>query len=162
MLIKFDADYQNTSMDRFAFIRFDQDTRKTNKSIGGGLCMAVIDRWATNFTVHETNCLWHLEIMTVIPSLLFTSQVHSIVILAYVPGPDNMLADERIADSYNNAVSRAADQPVFLFGDFNSCDVTPTAGAIYDWTECWTYVLEIYLLHMSLSPALLLASQTIM
>lgn len=45
------------------------------------------------------------------------------VILAYVPGPDNALAAERIVDSYNNAVSRAADQPIFLLGDFNSCDV---------------------------------------
>lgn len=46
------------------------------------------------------------------------------VILAYVPGPDNALTAERIADSYNSAVTRAADQPVFLLGDFNSCDVT--------------------------------------
>lgn len=42
------------------------------------------------------------------------------VILVYVPGSDNTLA----ADSYNNAVSRAADQPVLLLGDLNSCDVT--------------------------------------
>lgn len=39
------------------------------------------------------------------------------VILAYVPGPDNALAAERIVDSYNNAVSRAADQPIFLLGE---------------------------------------------
>lgn len=41
------------------------------------------------------------------------------VILAYVPGPDNALTAER----YNIAVSRAADRPVFLLEDCNSCDV---------------------------------------
>ncbi len=45
------------------------------------------------------------------------------VILAYVSGPDNTLESEHIADSYNNAVSRAADQPDFLLGEFNSCNV---------------------------------------
>lgn len=46
------------------------------------------------------------------------------VILAYVPGPDYNLAADRIADFYHRAVTRTGEQPVFLLGDFNRCDVT--------------------------------------
>ena len=46
------------------------------------------------------------------------------VILVYVPGPDNPRAAERIAQSYNKAVILAVDQPVFILGDFNSCDIS--------------------------------------
>lgn len=85
MLIKKDSNYRNTSLfcfteswlsedvtlslDGFAFIRYDRDTVKTGESIGGGLSMAVNDKWATNFRVRETDCSRHCEIMT----LLFSS-----------------------------------------------------------------------------------------
>ena len=46
------------------------------------------------------------------------------VILAYVPGPDKARAAERIAQSYNKAVSRSVGQPVFILGDCNSCDIS--------------------------------------
>ena len=46
------------------------------------------------------------------------------VILVYVPGPDYNLAADRIADFYNSAVTQTSEQPVFLLGDFNRCDVT--------------------------------------
>ena len=49
----------------FTFIRFDRDTERTGESIGGGPCMAVNYRWATNFTVRERHCSRHYEIMTV-------------------------------------------------------------------------------------------------
>ena len=80
-LVKVDSDYRNTSLfcftetwlteyiavglDGFTFIRSDRDTERTGKSIEGGLCMAVNDRWATNFTVRERHCSRHYEIMTV-------------------------------------------------------------------------------------------------
>ena len=46
------------------------------------------------------------------------------MILVSVPGHDNARAAERIARSYNKAVSRSVDQPVFSLGDFNSCDIS--------------------------------------
>ena len=140
-LVKVDSDYRNTSLfcftetwlteyiavglDGFTFIRSDRDTERTGKSIEGGLCMAVNDRWATNFTVRERHCSRHYEIMIVSfrPHYLPREFQQLTVILVYVPGPDNALAAERILECYNNAVSRATDQPVFLLGDFNSCDV---------------------------------------
>ncbi len=114
------------SLDRFTFISFDWDTRKTGKSIVGGLCMAINDKWATHFTVYETDCSRHHEFMALsfCDYYLPRKFTQLTVILAYVPGPDNMPAGEHIAESYNHAVSREADEPVFVFGDFNSCDVT--------------------------------------
>ena len=141
-LVKLDSDYRNTSLfcftetwlnedievclDGFTCIRFDRDKELTGKSVGGGLCMAVNDRWATNFTIREMHCSRHYEILTVSfrPHYLPREFQTITVILVYVPGPDNALAAERILESYNNAVSRASDQPVFLMGDFNTCDVT--------------------------------------
>ena len=96
-LTKNDSDYLKTSMfcftetlsediivslNGFTFKRFDHDTRKTGKSIGGGLCMAVNDKLATNFTVRVTDCSWH-EIMTVSfrPHYLPTSTFSSVELL---------------------------------------------------------------------------------
>uniref|UniRef100_A0AAV2LEN9 Uncharacterized protein n=1 Tax=Knipowitschia caucasica TaxID=637954 RepID=A0AAV2LEN9_KNICA len=65
-LIKSDLDYQRTSLfcftetwltrdvdfelEGYNIIRFDRDAVKTRKAIGGGVCMAVNKRWATNYT----------------------------------------------------------------------------------------------------------------
>ena len=46
------------------------------------------------------------------------------MILVYVTGPDNARAAESIAHPYNKAVSQAEDRPVFILGDFNSCDIS--------------------------------------
>ena len=98
----------------------------TRKSIGGGLCMAVNTKWAVNFTVRETECSKHHEIMTVSfrPHYLPREFTQITAILVYVPGPDFTFAAERIADCYNRAVNQSSDQPVLLLGDFNRCDVT--------------------------------------
>jgi hypothetical protein len=63
-----------------------------------GLCMAVNDRWATNFKVRERHCSRYYEIMTVSfhPHYLPPEFQQLTVILVYVPGPDNALAAERI------------------------------------------------------------------
>lgn len=81
-LIRYDEDYRSTRLfcfaktwlsqetedfhlDGFTLIRFDRDILKTQKTVGGGLCMAVNNRWALNFTLRETKCSKHYEIMVV-------------------------------------------------------------------------------------------------
>lgn len=140
-LIKIDPDYQRTSLfcfteswlsgdadfqlDGFNIIRYDRDTIQTRKSIGGGVCMAVNGNWATNYTVRETECCKHYELMTVSfrPHYLPREFAQITVFLVYVPGPDFELAAERITESYNRAVTQTGEQPVFLLGDFNRCKV---------------------------------------
>lgn len=86
-----------------------------------GLCMAVNSKWAVNFTVRETECSKHHEIMMVSfrPHYLPQEFTQITVELVYVPGPDFLYAAERIADCYSRAVNQSSDQPVFLLGDFN-------------------------------------------
>lgn len=127
-LIKYDGDYRRTSLfcftetwlsqetadfniDGFTLIRFDRDTFKTQKTVGGGLCMAVNNRWATNFTLRETDCSKHYEIMAVSfrPHYLPREFTQITIILVYVPGPDFTLAAESISDIFNNIVNRVGD-----------------------------------------------------
>ena len=56
------ADYEKEG---YTTLRFDRDTKKTEKaekSIGGGLCLFVNKKWATNFTVRERFCTKSYEI----------------------------------------------------------------------------------------------------
>lgn len=139
-LIHYDSDYRQTSLfciteswlsedidvdiDGFNIIRLDRDKVKTRKAIGGGLCLAVNTKWATNYTVRESESCRHYELLTVSfrPHYLPREFTQMTVILAYVPGPDYNLAEDRIADFYHRAVTRTGKQPVFLLG--TSTDVT--------------------------------------
>ena len=58
----------------------------------------------------------------------------------YVPGPDFKAAVKRITDSYNAAVARSADQPVFILGDFNQCDITPLLPNLQQYATCPTHL----------------------
>ena len=137
-LVKYDTDYRQSSLicvteswlteestgidlDGFTTIRFDRDKEKTEKSVGGGLCSFVNSSWATHFGVRETVSTKDYEIFTVSFRPFYLPREFGLVtvILVYVPGPDNPRAAERIAQSYNKAVSLAVDQPVFILGNFN-------------------------------------------
>lgn len=88
--------------------------------------MAVNRRWAPNYTVREMECCKHYEILTVSfrPFYLPREFSQVTVILVYVPGPDFYLAAEHVAETFNRAVTKTGEQPVFILGDFNSCDIS--------------------------------------
>lgn len=113
-------------LDGYNIIRFDRDAVKTRKSIGGGVCMAVNKSWATNYTVRETECCKHYELLTVSfrPHYLPREFSQITIMLVYVPGPDFNLAAERIVERYNSAVTQTGEQPVFILGDFKRCDIS--------------------------------------
>ena len=98
------------------------------KSVGGGLCMFISDSWATQYCVRERMCTRDFELLTVSfrPFCLPREFGQITVILVYFPGPDFKTAAERITESFNEAVSRSVDQPVFILGDFNSCVIPPS------------------------------------
>ena len=75
-LLRYDCDYRRSSLlwsennadyeiEGYTTIRFDRDTKKTEESVGGGLCLFVNKKWATNFTVREQISAKSFEIMTV-------------------------------------------------------------------------------------------------
>lgn len=139
-LLRYDEDCRHTSLfcftetwlsqetagihlDGFTLIWFDRDTLKTSKTLGGGLCIAVNSPWATNITVRKTICSKDL-VVSIRPYYLLREFTQITVMLSYVPGPDFIHAAESIANIFNNIVNRVGDQPVFLLGDFNRCEVT--------------------------------------
>ena len=48
------AESTGIDLEGFTTIRFDRDKGKTEKSVGGGLCIFVNDSWASYFCVRET------------------------------------------------------------------------------------------------------------
>ena len=112
-------------LEGYTAIRFDRDKVKTEKGVGGGLLMFVNNAWATNYTVRETISTKDLELLCVSfrPHYLPREFSQLTVILVYVPGPNNSVAAEHIADCYNRSLTRSSDQPVILLGDFNTCDI---------------------------------------
>lgn len=102
--------------------------------------MFINSNWATNFTVRDTKCTAHYELMTVSfrPHYLPREFGQITVILVYVPGPDFKLAADNIAASYNKALRHSGDDPVFLLGDFNSCDVSPLLPNLEQYVTCTT------------------------
>lgn len=49
----------------YTLIRADRDTTRSQKSIGGGLCVFLDKRWATQYTVRERVCTHDYEILVV-------------------------------------------------------------------------------------------------
>ena len=89
--------------------------------------MDISNKLATNFMMRETEWCKHCELMTVSFRLHYLDSSLSpqiTVILVFVPGPDFTLAAEHMADSYNRVVNWTSEQPVFLLGDFNRCNIT--------------------------------------
>ena len=88
------------------------------RRVGGGLCMFVSDRWATQYCVRERVCTRDFELLTVSfrPFCLPRAFGPITVIPVYLPGPDLKTAAERITESFIEPVSRSVDLPVFNFG----------------------------------------------
>lgn len=128
------------SLSGYTTIRADRSEMNSAKTIGGGLCMFVDDKWATQFCIRERVCTPDYEILTVSfrPFYLPREFGQITIILVYVPGPDDDAAGERIAKSYNDALSRSADQPVFVLGDFNSCDLSEHLPTLQQYVDCPT------------------------
>ena len=97
--------------------------------------MFVSDTWATQYCVRERVCTRDFEMLTVSirPFYLPREFCQITVIPVYVPGPDFKTAAESITESFNEAVSRSVDQPVF-----NSCDLSPHLPTLQQYITCLT------------------------
>lgn len=60
------------------------------------------------------------------------------VILVYVPGPKNTESADKITKCFNNAFERSVDQPVFILGEFNTCDIYAHLPALQQYITCPT------------------------
>ena len=124
----------------YNLIRGDRIDSLAEKDGGGGVCMYVSEKWATQFKVHERVCTHDYELLTVSfrPFYLPREFGQLTVILVYVPGPHWTDVAEKIADSYDTAVTRAPDQPVFITGDFNRCKFGRQLPNLHQYVDCST------------------------
>ena len=88
--------------------------------------MFIDSAWASQFKVLKRVSTRDYELLSVsIRPFYLPREFGQITnILVYVPGPNTKEAPEIITDSFNAALSRSADQPVFILGDFNTCQLS--------------------------------------
>ena len=124
--LKDKEEHQNVDIEGFECIRHDRDVNLTEKERGGGICIFMNKRWAENWTIRDKISAPSFEILTVSfrPFYLPREFGEITIILTYVPGPDNKGAAKAIADCYNKEIARSPNNPVFILGDFNICDIT--------------------------------------
>lgn len=108
---------EDIHIDGFNIIWLDRDTARTRKTI------RAVSAWLSTTSRQPTTqlLLWGLDCVLQTP-LFAPDFTQIVVILAYVPEPDYNLAADLIPDFW--AVTRTGEQPVFLLGDFDRCDVT--------------------------------------
>lgn len=89
--------------------------------------MFIDSTWASQFKVLKRVCTrdYELQSVSIRPFYLPREFGQITIILVFVPGPNNKEAAEMITESFNAALSRSADQPVFILGDFNTCQLSP-------------------------------------
>ena len=144
-LVRFDGDFRRSSLMCFTDTWLTEDT---DNSLGPGFTTIHADReWVVDcaclpVTVgrHSTACV--NECVPVIlscswpchsaPSIYQLEFCQITVILVYVPGATLKTA------AFNEAVSRSVDQPVFILGDFNFCDLSPHLPTLQQYITCPT------------------------
>lgn len=132
-------------VDGYAIIRLDRDKAKSQKSVGGGLCILVDKKWAAQYTVFEQICTREYETLVVSfrPFYLPREFGQLTIILVYVPGRNNKEKAERISDCFNSALARSADQPVFILGDFNTLSLPTHLPSLQQYIDCPTRASNI-------------------
>lgn len=110
----------------YTLIRADRDIWKSQTSVVSCMCISVDNRWAMQYSIWEKVCTCNYEIMMVLfrPFYLPREFGQITITLTYVAVSGFEGAATRIAERYNNALSQSADQPVFILGDVNSCDLS--------------------------------------
>ena len=99
------------------------------------MCRFASDGWATQYCVRERVCTRDFELLVTVsfrPFYLPREFCQITVILVYVPGAALKTA------AFNEAVSRSVDQPVFILGDFNFCDLSPHLPTLQQYITCPT------------------------
>ncbi len=71
-------------------------------------------------------------------TICLESSDKSLLFWSYVPGPNFSLAAENIVASYQMALRNSADDPVFLLGDFNNCEISVVLPNLEQYITCPT------------------------
>lgn len=105
--------------------------------------MFVSNSRVSNVMVCEADCFNHSEILTLSFYVLLSSY-GCWTGSALCSWSSQALAVERITDSYNEVQCQSAENPAFLIGDFNCCDVSSYLPNLDQYVTCSTWNNKIW------------------
>ena len=122
-------------------IRLDRDTVATGKSIGGGVCIYVNERWCKDYSIKMRICTKDIELLTVSfrPFYLPREFGQIFITLVYIPPDANTnKACDIIFETTQQLERLSTDAPKLVLGDFNSCTLRDTLPRYYQFVDCAT------------------------
>ena len=114
-----------TDIDGFICKRMDR-TPESGKSLGGGVCIYVNQRWCTNICVKQHYFSPDIKLITVglRPHYLPREFPHIFVTVVYIhPRADVNNASTTIAEFVQDLEKQSPDAVKLIIGDFNECDL---------------------------------------
>ncbi len=122
-------------------IRLDRDALKTRKTIGGGVCKYINERWCNNYVVRESLCTEDIELLSISvrPYYLPREFGQVSITVVYIPPDSN---EKNAAETIHNVVNKldalSADAPKLILGDFNKCNLKKVLPTFHQYVDCDT------------------------
>ena len=122
-------------------IRLDRRVEDSGKTVGGGVCMYVNERWCKNYVIRDQLCTPDIELLSVSlrPSYLPREFGHIFVVLVYIPPSANYNRAVSLVQSHVQKLeSITPDAPKLILGDFNGCTLKSALPTYEQYVKCAT------------------------
>ena len=127
----------DSDIDGFICKRMDR-TPESGKSLGGGVCIYVNEKWCTNICVKYNYCLPDVELITVglLPHYLPREFPQIFVTVVYIhPRADINNAASTIYEIVHDLEKQSPDALQLIMGDFNKCDLKPVLPHYHQYVD---------------------------
>lgn len=129
-------------IENFTLVRCDRDSENTQKSLGGGVCIYINERWChpNNIKVMEKISAPSLELLSISLRPYYLPREFSKVNLNVVyipPDANSKSAIEQLSQSINQQMTSSPESVVLIAGDFNHVKLDSTFS-LYQHVSCPT------------------------
>lgn len=138
------SDVSDTTLSLSGFgtpIRLDRDVDSTGKSVGGGVCMYVNERWCKNVVRRDAILTQDIELLSVSfrPYYLPREFGQVFIVLVYIPPSANYnQAASIVYEQVQKLENISPDAPKFILGDFNGCTLKSVLPQYKQYVTCAT------------------------
>ena len=125
----------------FQTFRTDRDCDITGKSVGGGVCVMVNERWCTDTDIVSSFCSTDLELLIVRCQPFYSPREFSSILLvvAYIhPEANAENAMNQLASHISNVENKHPDGLTIALGDFNHTSLKSTLPKFHQHVSCPT------------------------
>ena len=112
------------TLDGFTLIRGDRSREDTGKSLGGGLCAYVNNKWSNNTRKHNHHCDTNIELLTIAIRPYYLPREFSCIYVTIVyipPDGDVKAAESKLVETVHDLENNNPDTVILITGDFNEC-----------------------------------------